>query len=236
VSRLALVLAGMLLAAGCRESPPPPPPKAGVTEHDPLIAARQAMARGAHGEAVEWLGKALDRRPHDPEIHYRLAVATSHLDRLDEAEGHFEWVAAHGTAGSPEVRIARDWLAARTTPAVATGLPSAPAVARPPERPDLASVEGQARGANTPLARLQLILEGLPGSAVRDESHVLRTDSEGRFHFANVVPGEYRLTTARRAPVRWRLRVPLVRGERLVLDLSPSNQLTVRDDFPDAQP
>jgi hypothetical protein len=27
--------------------------------------------------------------------------------------------------------------------------------------------------------------------------------------------------------------VPLARGERLVLDLTPSNQTTVRDDFPE---
>jgi hypothetical protein len=226
----------LLIAAGCRESPPPPPPKTEVVDPEPLAAARQAMDRRDYGTAVGLLRDVVARRPTDLEAHYRLGVSASHLDQPDEASGEFEWVVAHGAAGAPEVRISRDWLASRTSPHPPAAHRSVSSDGRQAPRPEMAMVAGRAIGPEGASARLQLSLKGLPGTAVKDEYHVLRTDQRGNFRFTNVVPGDYMLTNAIAGPPAWRLRVSLARGERLVLDLSPANHATVRDDFPEPRP
>jgi len=214
-----------LVVGGCRESRPQAP-KALVADADPLVKAREAMARHEYGVAVGFLREAVARRPADLEPHYRLGVSASHLDEVDEASREFEWVVAHGEAETAEVKVARDWLSSR---------PSAkgPSTADGPQKSDLASLSGKAIGPDKPVARLQIFLKGVPGTAVEREYHVLRTDQQGNFHFANVVPGEYVLTNAVAGPVRWRLRIPLTAGQRLGLDLSPANDASVRDDFPE---
>ena len=101
------------------------------------------------------------------------------------------------------------------------------------QKPEMATVSGKVFGADKPVARLQLFLKGVLGSTVKDEYHLLRTDQGGNFHFANVVPGEYVLTNAVAGPARWRLKISLARSQQLVVDLSSSNNTTVRDDFPE---
>jgi tetratricopeptide repeat protein len=223
-----------LTASGCRESRPQPPKAAAAV--DPLPAARDAMGRHDYAAAVPLLRQTLARHATDVEAHYRLAVSTSHLDQLDEATREFEWVVAHARPETPEVRIAHEWLASRTTEAPAAKV--APDVSsgsgeRPAPRPDRAILSGRAVGPDGPMSRLQLFLKGLPDSAVKDEYHLLRTDAQGNFRFADVVPGDYMLTNAIAGPARWRLKVGLSRGQRLVLELSPSNDVGARDDFPE---
>jgi hypothetical protein len=194
------------------------------------------MGRHDYAAAASFLRDVLGRHPADLEAHYRLGVSASHLDQVDEAGREFEWVIAHGEAGVAEVEIARNWLASRT----AASAPAPTVVSTtsdvPVQKPELASLTGKAVGPDKPMARLQLFLKGLPGTPVRSEYHLLRTDQQGAFHFANVVPGEYMLTNAVAGPVRWRLRVALTAGERRVLDLSPANDATVRDEFPPSRP
>src|SRR5262249_18392130 len=103
-------------------------------------------------------------------------------------------------------------------------------------RPDMASVGGRAVGPDGVKPRLQLFLKGLAGTPTESEYHVLRTDPQGNFRFNDLAPGEYMLTDSVAGPSAWRLRVLLVRGDRRTLDLSPSNHISVRDDFPSAQP
>jgi hypothetical protein len=103
----------------------------------------------------------------------------------------------------------------------------------PEQRPELASVSGKVVGPAGPRARVLLFLKGVPGASVEDEAHSLRSDRNGHYRFDNVKPGEYMLTDAVAGPVTWRVRVPLARAERRVLDLSPANHAAVRDDFPD---
>jgi hypothetical protein len=224
----------LLIAAGCRESPPPPP-KTEVVDPEPLAAARQAMDRGDHLTAVGLLRDLVARRPADLEAHYRLGVSASHLDRPDEAGRAFGWVVAHGAAEAPEVRISRDWLASRTSPRPPVSLPPSSDGMQAP-KPGTAMLAGRAVGPEGARARLRLFLKGIPGTAVKDEYHVLRTDRQGNFRFTGVVAGDYMLTNAIAGPPAWRLRVSLGRGERLVLDLSPANHATVRDDFPEPRP
>jgi hypothetical protein len=212
----------------------PEPPKSAAADTDPLARAREAMDRREYGAAAGLLRSALSERPEDVEVHYRLAVSASHLDRPDEAAHEFEWVLAHAAPDAPEADIARSWLASRTPPP-AVSTPS-PAAANEPERPaarsDLASLTGRAVGPDGPQSRLQLFLKGVPGTAVRDAYHVLRTDASGRYHFADVVPGEYMLTNAIAGRPAWRLRVSLGAGEQRVLDLSAANAASIRDEFP----
>jgi hypothetical protein len=238
-----LVIAGVLLAtvgpamtlAGCRQSPPPPSKSISIAP-DPLANARTAMDRHEYGAAAGLLRETLVRRPADLEAHYRLGVSASHLDRQDEARKEFEWVVAHGGAGTPEVRLARDWLATRTVSVrPAAAVPSV-VVGPSPPNPQMATLAGRTVGPDGIKSRLQLFLKGVPGTAVKDEYHMLRTDQQGTFRFGDIVPGEYMLTDAIAGRPEWRLRVSLSKGEHLVLDLSPANQATVRDDFPEPRP
>ena len=199
------------------------------------------MDRRDYAAAVDFLRDALARQPSDLEAHYRLGVSTSHLDKVDDAAREFEWVVTNGAQGRPEVQLARDWLASRT-PANVSGprviaVPSSDEQGRKPEdgqRPDLANLSGKAMGPDKPMTRLQLFLKGTPGSSVKDEYHVLRTDQQGNFTFLNVVPGEYVLTNAIAGLPKWQLRVALARGERRRLDLTPDNDTTVRNDVPES--
>lgn len=194
------------------------------------------MRRGDHAGAASRLRDLLPARPDSFDVHYLLAVSASHLDQDDEAGREFEWVVAHGEPGSTEVTIARDWLASRAArpPALAPSPPASRGVVNesPEQKPQLASVSGKVLDASGPRARLLLFLKGVPSASVQDESHGVRTDRDGNYHFQNVTPGEYMLTDAVAGPVTWRLRVSLARAERLVLDLSRSNHVTMRDDFP----
>jgi hypothetical protein len=225
------MLSAALLAGGCGQSPQQAH-KVVVAEADPLDRAREAMNRGDYGTAVRLLREALTLRPTDLETHYRLAVSASHLEQSDEASREFEWIMAHGEPGAAEVQIARDWLASRTpggAPPLSVSSTGGPEQA---PKPEMASLTGRAVGPEGLKPRLQLFLKGLPGTSVTDQYHVLRTDQQGNFHFTDVVPGDYMLSNVIAGPPAWRLRVSLAKGERLVLNLSPANHATVRDDFP----
>jgi hypothetical protein len=232
---LAVTVGLAFFIEGCRESRPPTP-KAVVAEADPLTEARAAMGRHDYGGALLLLRNVIVRDPANLEAHYRLGVSASHLDHADEAAREFDWVVAHGAEGAAEVEVARDWLAVRRSAKVATPAVSSPAGDALAQKPDSASLSGTAVGPDKPLARLQLFLKGVPGTAVEREYHVLRTDPQGNFRFTNVVPGDYMLTNAVAGRPMWRLRVSPAKGEQLVLDLSPANQATVRDDFPEPRP
>jgi hypothetical protein len=228
---LAIVVAvssGLLVS--CRD-PRPAVPRAAADASDPVAHARDAVKRGDHAAAVTLLRDVIHSRPDVLEAHYLLAVSQSYLDQADEAGREFEWVVAHGERGSAEVAIAREWLASRATPSTSAP-PAAPPGAdeAPAQRPELASLSGRAFDRPGPKARLLLFLRGLPGSPVQGEAHNLRTDSRGHFVFQNVAPGDYVLTDAVAGPATWRLSISLARGERRVLDLSPSNSTSVRDD------
>jgi len=242
-----LVVATVLLStaatttAGCRQSPPPPP-KAAAIDPDPFERARVAMDRREYGIAVELLRQALARRPADLGTHYRLGVSASYLDHNDEARSEFEWVVAHGAPGAPEVQLARNWLESRNTgsraalPSQSAAPPASVGEEPSPRNPEMASLVGRAVGHDGVKARLQLFLKSVPGTPGKNEYHILRTDQQGNYRFAEVVPGEYVLTDAIAGPPTWRLRVSLAKGDHLVLDLSSANQTTIRDDFPEARP
>jgi hypothetical protein len=59
-----------------------------------------------------------------------------------------------------------------------------------------------------------------------------RTDEEGRFRFAGVPPGTYKISDRMSGPPTWRLRVEAKPGQLVLLDLGPDNSTRVRDDYP----
>jgi len=82
------------------------------------------------------------------------------------------------------------------------------------------------------MRRLQLFLVGQPGSPTKEARYVLRTDEDGSFKFPDVVPGPYMLTNRIAGQPIWRLRVEVAAAEEKQLELTPSNSVAVRDDFP----
>lgn len=81
-------------------------------------------------------------------------------------------------------------------------------------------------------AGLQLHLIGLPGTSSQDHRYSIRTDDDGRFEFAGIEAGTYKLSDRIAGDPSWRLRIGVEPGRDLSLDLTGDNRLPQRDDFP----
>ncbi len=227
-----LALLGFLVLAcsACQSQVPPPPAR---VETDPSVRASAALEAGRYTEAVSLFREALIRTSESVPLRYGLAVALSYTDRA-AAVAEFQWVLASAPPGSREAVESRAWLAR-------AGLLPRPAASR-------GTVERERQTGNAVLAgralfaesgakpqamqRLQLFLMGRPDSPTKEQRYVLRTDEDGNFKFANVLPGPYMLTNRLAGQPIWRLRVELKPGDEQQLDLNPGNTVSVRDDFP----
>jgi tetratricopeptide (TPR) repeat protein len=223
---LVLMLAAAL-GAGCQRTPAPAPPAA----VDVGVRAAEALAAGRYQEAFDLYRQAVAASPESVPLRYGLGVAASYLARVDDAARDFEWVVARAAPDSLEARGARDWLVAagRWRPVAAAG----PSSARPSEP---SAGQGTVRGTvlgpeGRPLARQQLFLIGLDGTPTQEQRYRLRTDENGRFSFAGVAPGAYKLTDRIAAAPQWRLRIELGPSQNLQIDLGAANATAVRDDF-----
>ncbi len=233
----ALLVLLMLLAA-CQSPSSPTRP---TSSEDSAVLAARALAAGRYAEAVQLYRQALGEAPGRMEVHYGLAVASSYLDRRDDAIREFRWVVQYGPPGAAEVDASRQWL-------IRAGvLPPAAYAAANPKGPEKertagnASLEGRAVFAEggqspQPMARLQLFLVGQPNSPTQRERYNLRTDEQGNFKFPDVVPGPYKLTNRVAGQPTWRMRVELKASEVKVLELTPTNSVASLDDFPESQP
>jgi tetratricopeptide (TPR) repeat protein len=228
-----VLIALLALLAACQA---PPRPVQSSAPEDPTRLAARALAAGRYAEALELYRQALSEAPGKVGLHYGAGVASSYLDRRDDAVREFRWVVQYGPPTAPEVAAARQWLVR------AGALPSAslhtPAPSRSTEERQAgnASLEGRAIFAEAgqapkPMARLQLFL--VPESPTQKERYHLRTDQEGNFKFSNVVPGPYKLIDRVAGQPIWRLRVELKPSEAKVLELTPDNSAAIRDDFPE---
>jgi diadenosine tetraphosphatase ApaH/serine/threonine PP2A family protein phosphatase len=224
-------VAVLLAAAGCGEGPATPVQAA--AQRDLMTEAVEAMARGDYATAASALRRVIERSPDHFEAHYRLGVSASHLDLADEATREFEWVVAHGAADSPEVRLARDWLAARRRPAPDEAPPPTASTPDPTRATLSGRVVWDDNGVQRPRPWIRLFLQGLKGTPVEDEFFRVQTDQNGAYQITGIPPGEYRLTDRGSGTTTWRLKVTLKPGQSAVLDLSPANSVRVRDDFPD---
>lgn len=223
-------VAVLLAVGGCSEGPAAPVQAA--APRDLMAEAVEAMARRDWAGAATLLRRLIERSPDHFEAHYRLAVSVSHLDLTEEATREFEWVVAHGVQDSPEVRIAREWLAARRR------APADTTVSTPAPDPTRATLSGRVTweegGVVRPRPWVRLFLQGLKGTPVEDEFFRVQSDQNGAYQVTGIPPGEYRLTDRGSGATTWRLKVTLKAGQSAVLDLSPANSVRVRDDFPDA--
>ena len=229
-----VVLIGLL--AACQS--PPRPASSGA--EDGTTRAARALNAGRYIEAIELYQEALRESPEKVGLHYGLGVASSHVDRRDDAVREFRWVVQYGPPKASEVEAARQWLirAGALPPVLATA--STPNRADREPRAGNASVEGRAVYAQAgqtpqPMPRLQLFLVGQPDSPTKEERYNLRTDENGNFKFPDVVPGAYKLTNRVAGSPIWRLRVELKSSETKVLELTQSNSLASQDDFPEPQ-
>jgi hypothetical protein len=236
LAALALFGVIVLTAAGCQQPSAPSAPA--TVEVDHTAEGHKAFERQDWGTAASHYRIAIQQRPDDLLLHYRLAVATSWLDMRDEAMTEFEWVVAHAAAASEEARVARDWLAGARTQSVArAGGGGADADAAKDERVGDSGVHGRVvwdEGQGTqPLKRLQLHLYALSedGTSKRMKFQV-RTDFEGNYKFMKIPAGTYKMTDDNVGTPKWRLRVEVRPGEDALIDLGPDNSLKMRDDFP----
>jgi tetratricopeptide (TPR) repeat protein len=228
------VLIGLLaLLAGCQS--PSRPVQSSALEDGAAMAAR-ALAGGRYADALELYRQALAEAPGKVSLHYGLGVASSHLDRRDDAVREFRWVVQYGPQTAPEVAAARQWLVrAGALPSASLDTP-APSRSTEERQAGNASLEGRATFAEAgqapkPMARLQLFM--VPESPTQKEYYNLRTDGEGNFKFPNVIPGRYKLIDRVAGQPIWRLRVELKPSETQVLELTPGNGLAMQDDFPE---
>ena len=225
----------MFLAA-CQSPSPPTRP---TSSEEPAVIAARALAAGRYADAAQLYRQALGEAPGKTELHYGFAVASTYLDRRDDAIREFRWVVQYGRPNATEVDAARQWLirAGALPPATYTANPAGPEKERAAGN---ASLEGRAvfaEGGQTPqpMPRQQLFLVGQPNSPTQRERYNLRTDEHGNFKFPDVVPGPYKLTNRVAGQPTWRLRVDLKASEVKVLELTPANSVAALDDFPEPQ-
>jgi hypothetical protein len=223
----------VLVLAGCQSPAGPTTPAPGSP--DPVAKAREAVGRREWSVAAPLLREALVQDPDDLALHYSLAVAATHTGGRDEAIQEFHWVLAHAPRGSAERDAARSWLVAagvldgnRPRP-----LPPVPGEARGDSGISGSVLWSEGDQPPGPRVREQLHLIGIPEDhTTRDLRYIGRTDDLGHYAFTGVVAGRYRLTNRIAGVPTWRLLVTLDAGRETVLDLTPANGLSARDDFP----
>ena len=237
-SRVCAAIVLLVILAACQS---PSPPARSTSSDTPAVLAARALAAGRYADAALLYREALGEAPGKMELHYGLAVASSYLDRRDDAIREFRWVVQYGRLGATEVDAARQWLIrAGVVPPAAYAAVNA----KGPEKERTAgnaSLEGRAvfaEGGNPPqpMERLQLFLVGQPDSPTQRERYNLRTDESGNFKFPDVVPGPYKLTDRVAGQPIWRLRVEFKASEVKVLELTPANSTASLDEFPESQP
>jgi tetratricopeptide (TPR) repeat protein len=229
------LIALLALLAACQA---PPQPVQSSAPEDPTRLAARALAAGRYADALELYRQALSEAPGKMGLHYGAGVASSYLDRRDDAVREFRWVVQYGPQSAPEVAAARQWLIrAGALPSTSLHTP-APRRSGEERQAGNASLEGRAmfaegQQAPKPMARLQIFL--VPESPTQKERYHLRTDEEGNFKFPDVIPGPYKLIDRVAGQPIWRLRVELKPSETKVLELTPANSLAMQDDFPERQ-
>jgi hypothetical protein len=236
-SRVFASIVLLALLAACQA--PSTPPARPTSSDTPAVLAAQALAAGRYADAVLLYREALGEASSKMELHYGLAVASSYLDRRDDAIREFRWVVQYGSPKAAEVSASRQWLmrAGALPPAAYTANPTGPEKERAAGN---ASLEGRAMFAESgktlqPMQRQQLFLVGQPNSPTQRERYNLRTDEHGNFKFPDVVPGPYKLTNRLAGQPTWRLLVELKASEVKVLELTPANSVASLDDFPERQ-
>jgi hypothetical protein len=230
-SRGLIALGVVLMIAACQRAPTTRP---AVSESAPTVseldAAKQALAVANWASATPHLRAALRQDPDSLFLHFSLATCASWLDLTDEADHEFQWVRDHAPSDSEEATAARRWLATREN---STG----PHGGADPRFVGDSGVHGIVTWGNPPEPqhRMQLFLMGLPNTPTKDGRYAIRTDENGAYAFRQIPAGTYKLEVLLMMKPRWRMKLALEPGQDLVLDLTPDNSVSRRDDFALAQ-
>ena len=129
VQRFGLLVLGALALFALAYQKPPAARGSAVVAPEVAADAQAALARRDWPTAAPLFRLALRRDPHDPALHYGLAVCAAYQESHDEANREFRWVLRHAPASSEEARVARDWLGKtedRATPATSRPSEGAP--------------------------------------------------------------------------------------------------------------
>lgn len=237
---------------GCGEGPRPV--QGERREEAPAHALKQAgdaaLDQRRFADARDSYLKALAIAPSDPQLHYRLGVALTHLDENGEAEKSFEQVLLLTGNQGKEAEAARGWLLARGI------VPRVGPAGDQITKTSASSFSSSEMGPVTPLDRAQD-----PGSVVGQVSWVLPdgrteliggrsvelyaaerpgqrlawkvTDKEGRFRFDDLPPGSYRVAGFYAGPAPlWNLRVDVQPKQETTVSLTEANSVRHRNDFP----
>ena len=228
-----LVLITLLaLLFGCQQSPAPGPDKGplGPSSVQLREEADALASRGDYQAAVAKYQAAVKQDPDDVSLRFALGTALSHLGRRRETVEQFRFVVSRGNPNSPEFQAAQRWLVsagelaetAAVAPAASPEQEAAPAVttpeapASPPPNPQMGKVK--VRMAPRPGTReIQIVLRDVRRPAGFDG-----TVKPGEaFEFANVPPGNYRLTAqdGETGAEISNQEVTVVAGKDVVLDL-----------------
>src|SRR5260370_21160675 len=106
-SRVGAALVGLVILAACQS--PSTPARSTSSDTTEVLAAR-ALAAGRYTDAALLYREALGEASGKMELHYGLAVASSYLDRRDDAIREFRWVVQYGSPKAAEVDASRQWL------------------------------------------------------------------------------------------------------------------------------
>ena len=193
-------------------------------------------ARGKYAAAVVKYQAAVNQEPTDLSFRYALGVALSHLGRRQETVEQFRWVVSRGEPGSPEVQVARRWLAAAGELDVpVTFTPSTASMETPNDPATLGTVKGLTQWTGVdPTKRLVLVQMFLTG---KDDSnqHVRFSRAfklGGPYQFANVPAGNYRLVAEAAETPLWDQKLTVEAGRDRVLDLTNTNSSVPSDQLP----
>ena len=229
-----LAAIGLALCMTACQAPPPAAQRA-APRPDPTTEAWASFARRDWATAAPLFREAIGRQPDSVPLHYSLAVCASYLSAFEEAAKEFRWVLEHAPPGSEEASVARSWLAQASVRPVVT--------AAPPATGDSAVEVGRISGFITwsepgqprrGRERQIILLQGIRGTPTAGQLYRTRTDERGHYEMNDIPAGPYKVTDAIAGQTVWRLKVVIDPGRPVVLDLSPDNSISVRDDFPEA--
>jgi hypothetical protein len=241
----------IVIAGGCQQAPPAPH----GTSQSVVVVGSRTTQLVAEGDALagqqDWAGAALKYQtalndaPGDTAIRFALASALTHLDRRDEAIEHFTTVVRRGKPGSPEVRMARDWLIAAqvSTDAVAS-TPAPNAASSASEMAATMSKEtGRVSGklayqSISPYERRVLIAMTLTGedNGTREIKRRRPDFKLGRgYEFNNLPPGAYSLVAEAGGVRMWEQRVSVEANKATVVDLTDDNSVAPANFTPPAE-
>ena len=210
-------------------------------------AGDAALDQRRFADARESYLKALAIAPNDPELHYRLGMALTHLDQNRDAEKSFEQVLLLTGNRGQEAEAAREWLLAhgvvpRPGPAEdhITKTSASPfsetGSVRPLDRnQDPGSIAGQMSWV-LPDGRTELIggrsVELYPAERPGQRLMWKVTNGEGRFRFDDLSPGSYRIAGFYAGPAPlWNLRVDVQTKQETVVGLTETNSIRHQNDF-----